>query len=251
MLFDEQVARRYEAWYETGEGRRADALEKALLLRMLRRFRGARNLLEVGCGTGHFTRWFAHLWLRPVGLDLSPAMLAEARKKDGVALVLGDAAHLPFADGSFELVALITTLEFLPQPERALREAARVARRGIILGVLNGLSLLALRRRLQGLFRESVYSRAHLFHVWELKSLVQHALGDRAMTVNWRTTLFPRVLGGRESLLPFGGFIGMWIDLEEDRELRRAGWLCTPSRARRHGSAGGHTSTPRPTSSAM
>ncbi|HID87600.1 MAG TPA: class I SAM-dependent methyltransferase, partial [Anaerolineae bacterium] len=107
MLFDEQIARRYEAWYEAGEGRRADALEKALLLKMVQGFPGARDLLEVGCGTGHFTRWFARLGLRAVGLDLSPAMLAEARGRDGIPLILGDAACLPFADGSFELVALI------------------------------------------------------------------------------------------------------------------------------------------------
>lgn len=185
---------------------------------MVRGFPGARDLLEVGCGTGHFARWFARLGLRTAGLDLSPTMLAEARKRDGIPLVLGDAAHLPFADGSFELVALITTLEFLPQPQRALREAARVARRGVILGVLNGLSLLAFRRRLQGLFRETVYSRAHLFHVWELRGLVRRALGHRSVTIGWRTTLFPRFLGLRDSSLPVGGFIGMWIDLEGDRE---------------------------------
>jgi len=218
MLFDEQIARRYEAWYEAGEGRRADALEKALLLKMVQGFPGARDLLEVGCGTGHFTRWFARLGLRAVGLDLSPAMLAEARGRDGIPLILGDAACLPFADGSFELVALITTLEFLPQPQRALQEAARVARRGVILGVLNRLSLLALRRRLQGLFRKTVYSRAHLFHVWELKGLARCALGSRPITIGWRTTLFPRFLGLRDSSLPFGGFIGMWMYLEKDEE---------------------------------
>ena len=218
LLFDERLASRYEAWYETGEGQRADALEKALLLKMLQRFPGSKHLLEVGCGTGHFTRWFAHLGLRTIGLDLSPAMLAEARKRDGIALILGDAAYLPFADDSIELVALITTLEFLPQPQRALREAVRVARRGIILGVLNGLSILALQRRAEGLFRRTVYSRAHLFHVWELKRLVQRALDHRLVSIGWRTTLFPKFLRLRDSSLPFGGFIGMWVSLGGDEE---------------------------------
>ena len=40
VLFDEQVAPHYEAWFETSEGRRADRLEKALLGRLHRR-RGA------------------------------------------------------------------------------------------------------------------------------------------------------------------------------------------------------------------
>jgi ubiquinone/menaquinone biosynthesis C-methylase UbiE len=67
----------YEAWYET-TGRRADRLEKALFRQMLARFPQASSLLEIGCGTGHFTRWFKELGLRTAGLDLSLPMLAEA-----------------------------------------------------------------------------------------------------------------------------------------------------------------------------
>ncbi|MBN1135320.1 MAG: hypothetical protein JXM73_01975, partial [Anaerolineae bacterium] len=54
------LASGYEAWYET-TGRRADRLEKALLKQLLARFPQASSLLEVGCGTGHFTRWLKEL----------------------------------------------------------------------------------------------------------------------------------------------------------------------------------------------
>lgn len=54
--FDEQVPAQYEAWYETPEGRRADSLEKAVLRWLLRDVRADR-VLEIGCGTGHFSRW--------------------------------------------------------------------------------------------------------------------------------------------------------------------------------------------------
>ena len=57
VWFDEGMAQSYESWYE-GEGRRADILERELLNRFLQRFPGVRTILEVGCGTGHFTRWF-------------------------------------------------------------------------------------------------------------------------------------------------------------------------------------------------
>jgi Zn-dependent protease len=67
----------YEAWYEN-TGRRADRLEKALLKQLLARFPQASSILEVGCGTGHFTRWFEELGLQTAGLDLSLSMLAEA-----------------------------------------------------------------------------------------------------------------------------------------------------------------------------
>lgn len=65
---------RYENWYQT-TGRRADRLEKALLRRLLVNFKSAHTILEVGCGTGHFTRWFNELGLYAVGLDVSPPML--------------------------------------------------------------------------------------------------------------------------------------------------------------------------------
>jgi SAM-dependent methyltransferase len=52
-------------------------------------------VLEVGCGTGHFTRWLAEEAFRVAGLDISEAMLAEARKRNGVLYVVGDALALP------------------------------------------------------------------------------------------------------------------------------------------------------------
>jgi hypothetical protein len=55
----------YETWYET-VGRRADCLEKVLLRQLLAGFPQAQTMLEVGCGTGHFTIWSKHLgtlWL--------------------------------------------------------------------------------------------------------------------------------------------------------------------------------------------
>ena len=57
--FDDSVlAGRYESWYE-GPGQAADMLEKDLLRKLLSRFPDASSALEVGCGTGHFTRWLA------------------------------------------------------------------------------------------------------------------------------------------------------------------------------------------------
>jgi ubiquinone/menaquinone biosynthesis C-methylase UbiE len=129
-LDDASLASRYDEWY-SGEGRRADALEKELLQKLLGTFPNARSVLEVGCGTGHFTRWMAKRNLNAVGLDISEAMLREARRLGGgPAYLRGNALFLPIADRSHDLTALITTLEFLPDPARALSEAVRVARQG-------------------------------------------------------------------------------------------------------------------------
>jgi SAM-dependent methyltransferase len=206
--FDKGIAAHYETWYEAPEGRRADALEKASLRRLLESFPGTPSILEVGSGTGHFTRWFDHQGLAAVGLDLSAAMLTRARALDGIPLARGDACRLPFADGSFDLVAFITTLEFLECPREALAEALRVTRQGLILGVLNRWSLLGLQRRLAGFLRPTVYDAAHFYSVEGLGRLLRSVVRDGAQIV-WHTTLFPGTWPCERASPRWGGFIAM------------------------------------------
>jgi SAM-dependent methyltransferase len=208
---DPALASRYEAWY-ANEGRRADILEKALLGKLLQLLPRARSILEVGCGTGHFTRWLGESGLDAMGLDISEPMLSEARRFGGPRYLLGDARSLPLADRSSDVTALITTLEFLPDPGCALSEAMRVARQGVLLGVLNRWSLLALQYRLSG---RALWRSARFFGPWELARLAQRAAGRRATKVTWRTTLWP-VPGVRDLPLPWGGFIGMVVELQEE-----------------------------------
>jgi ubiquinone/menaquinone biosynthesis C-methylase UbiE len=197
----------YEAWYET-IGRRADRLEKALLKQLLARFPQAGSLLEVGCGTGHFTRWFGEQGLQGVGLDLSLPMLAEAIRLESAPCVRGDALALPFSSSAFDLVALITTLEFVSDPARAVAEALRVARRGLILGVLNHQSNLGWQLRKEG---GPVWDAARFFAPAELIHLVRRGAAGGQAEVVWRTTLWP-VWPGKLPL-PWGGFIGMAVRL--------------------------------------
>ena len=210
VAFDERVAAHYEAWYETLEGRQADELEKAVLGWLLQRFPRPGSMLELGCGTGHFTRWLSDEGLAAVGLDLSAAMLAEAQALDGFPLVRADARRLPFADSAYDLTALITTLEFLERPGEALVEALRVTRQGVIVGVLNRWSVLGLQRRLEGFFRPTVYDSTHFYGVGELKRLLRSVAGGEVHIV-WRTTLFPRGWPWPWARLPWGGFIGMGL----------------------------------------
>jgi SAM-dependent methyltransferase len=207
------LAQRYEQWYLEA-GRRADTLEKALLGKLLCTFPNARTALEVGCGTGHFTRWMAGKGFDTVGLDASQPMLKEARRYDGSQYLLGDASALPLADRSFDLVALITTLEFVPDPARALAEAIRVARQGVLLGVLNRYSLLAMRHHLSG---KTLWRSARFFGPGDLADIVEQAAGSRIRALRWRTTLWP-IPGVTDLRLPWGGFIGMAVRLREESD---------------------------------
>lgn len=72
---------------------------------------------------------------RYTGLDLTPAMLARARRKAAalgldIRLDQGDARRLPYGDATFDAVVLHLILAVTPHPERVLTEATRVLRRG-------------------------------------------------------------------------------------------------------------------------
>ncbi len=87
---------------------------------------GRERVLDVGCGSGEFTAVLREdTDAELVGADADPGLLARVDAAD--ALVAGDATRLPFRDRSFDLVACQALLVNLPEPERAVREFARVS----------------------------------------------------------------------------------------------------------------------------
>lgn len=111
--------------------------EKLLVGDLRRRFGGllAGESLEVAVGSGLNLPYYTDAVTLAVGVDLSPGMLAEARRRAdalgrAIELVEGDAQRLPFADASFDTVAISLGLCTVPDPALALREMARVCRPG-------------------------------------------------------------------------------------------------------------------------
>jgi ArsR family transcriptional regulator len=93
-------------------------------------------LLDIGTGTGRMAELFAPHARHVTAFDKSPEMLRIARTRlqqlpaDAVELVQGDFTALPFADGSFDTVLFHQVLHYAQEPEGVLAEAARVARAG-------------------------------------------------------------------------------------------------------------------------
>ena len=132
----------YDAWYRTPRGRWIGECEFELLNRALAP-RPGETLLDVGCGTGHFTRLFAQrTGVEVVGLDPNLDWLAFARSAGTAACVAGRAERLPFRDASFDVAIAVTSLCFVAAEREALREIVRVTRRRIAVGLLNRHSLL-------------------------------------------------------------------------------------------------------------
>jgi SAM-dependent methyltransferase len=95
-----------------------------------------RDVLDVGCGEGVVSERLAARVARVVGLDRDlPRLRATWTERAGVEFVSGDAHALPFEDGAFEMVTLIESLQLVDAPARALAEAARVARRWLLVTV--------------------------------------------------------------------------------------------------------------------
>ncbi len=95
-------------------------------------FKGRKRILDVGTGTGFVASILSRLGHEVVGLDISRGMLEVARRKCDVELVMGDAEDLPFDDGSFDAVVCRHLIWTLPNPKKALKEWARVAREKVV-----------------------------------------------------------------------------------------------------------------------
>ncbi len=91
-----------------------------------------QSILDVGCGTGALLSALQRIdpAARLRGVDLTPAMLRIASRKlaPAAALAAADAAALPFADRSFDLVLTTSSFHLWDDPLAGLREMARVAR---------------------------------------------------------------------------------------------------------------------------
>jgi SAM-dependent methyltransferase len=93
-----------------------------------------RRVLDLGTGTGSaalvLARWFPEAEI--VGVDLSPRMIDEAQRKlppelaGRVRFEVGDAEHLPYEDGSFDLVTLANAIPFFDELARLVAPGGAV-----------------------------------------------------------------------------------------------------------------------------
>jgi ubiquinone/menaquinone biosynthesis C-methylase UbiE len=108
----------------------------------------ARRILALGCGTGVEVRALRRL-TRPevaiVGVDHSPALIDTARRhtadeglSGNVTYEVGDAHHLPYSDGEFDIVTLHTLISHVDDPPQVLREARRLVRPGGTIAIFDG-----------------------------------------------------------------------------------------------------------------
>lgn len=186
-----ELAAKYDAWFATPHGRYVHRFEREAVME-LAAVENGMTIADIGCGTGIYTEEFLRAGARVTGVDISPEMLAVAAKNtavysDMVDFLQGDAAALPFADGSFDMVTSITAMEFFTDPRACLQEMHRVVRPGgrLVVATLGSLSPWSWQRRLKSYFKKTVFRHARFYSIGDLRAfLAPHPVAA------WRGTVF-------------------------------------------------------------
>lgn len=204
--------REYEAWYETVRGSWMAGREFDLMIRLMNPPTGV-TLLDVGCGTGHFSRRFAAAGLRVTGLDPDPAMLDYAhRLGGGVDYLRGTATALPLPDRSYDYVTAVTSLCFIADAPRALQELWRVARHAVLLGLLNRHSLLYRQKHDRGGYRDARWDTPTDVQRWTRRLEPAPGITVRSAIFLPSGGVFARAVEAVfPNMLPWGAFLAVLL----------------------------------------
>ena len=115
-------------------------VSKEQIARLYHRYRFAsrlcegRDVLEVACGGGMGLGYLAEKAKRVIGGDIDKRILEIAKDtykgRDNIEIQQLSAENLPFEDNSFDVILLYEAIYYLAQPERFIKEAKRVLRKG-------------------------------------------------------------------------------------------------------------------------
>lgn len=222
LVFDSTIAGHYYDWMVSGQGRAIEKSLEGLVTRLLDPKSGDR-ILDIGCGAANHLLIFSRMGLDVSGIDSSKVMIERAQARLGNRCTLKTAAaeNLPFDDNEFDLATFINTLEFLDDPQEALREAGRVAQKKVFVGTFNSFSWNGVVKRAQGYLGNPLFKHTRFFSLWQLKTLLEAAYGPVPM--EWKCVkIRPRFYKESDFLSkgfwnwensPFGFFLGISASL--------------------------------------
>ncbi|MSP16437.1 MAG: class I SAM-dependent methyltransferase [Myxococcales bacterium] len=151
------------------------------------------RVLDVGCGTGANGPVLAAAGRTAIGVDASSVPLAQhgSGERGHTARVRGDAASLPFADGSFDLVAALDVLEHMDDDRAAAREFLRVLAPGG-----RAIIFVPALKILWGL-QDDVSHHRRRYRRAELHAVLTNAGLEVERLTYFNTLLFPPILAAR------------------------------------------------------
>jgi ubiquinone/menaquinone biosynthesis C-methylase UbiE len=169
MSFFDELATKYDLWYEKPFGRSAYELELSCIKSMMGSFHRA---LEIGVGTGRFA---SKLGVR-FGVDPSFGMLRIAKRRE-ILCVQAVGEYLPFRNGSFDLVLIVVSICFVDDPLKVLYESRRVLKEGgsLLLGLIPAQSRWADFYRRKGEEGHPIYKRAKFYPLEDIESMLRRS----------------------------------------------------------------------------
>lgn len=128
-------------------------------------------VLEVGVGEGRFISKVIKEGAVYVGIDISRRILNYATEKvesdDAIHLVVADAESLPFRDKVFDECFCISTIFFIPNQSKAIKEMGRIVKTNLVIDFRNTLSPALMRHRLETFLRQL----RHALHELKLRAM--------------------------------------------------------------------------------
>ena len=139
--------------FTSAEDSFSDNIERPAVRRLIGEVAGKR-VLDLGCGSGTYSVWFAQLGAQVAGLDVSQTMIELAfdrARRQGAQIdfrVADIREPLPFGDEEFDLIFTGTALHYVDDLESTMKEAARVMKRdgSLVASVLHPVSTARFQR---------------------------------------------------------------------------------------------------------
>ncbi|MEK6287080.1 MAG: methyltransferase domain-containing protein [Acidobacteriota bacterium] len=124
--------------FTSAEDSFSDNIERPAIKQLIGDITGAR-LLDLGCGSGTYSLWFAELGAQVVGLDISQTMISLAQAKASERGLKPDfrvadiREALPFPEAEFDMVFTGTSLHYVGDIDAMMKQVARVMKPGALL----------------------------------------------------------------------------------------------------------------------
>lgn len=165
-----EIANSYDNYYQSDFGKKVNKIEQNIIGTLLKQIPKS-EMLELGCGTGHWSEYFSKKGFTLTGIDISEVMLNIARNKNiNAEFKYADSQNIPFKDESFKIISSITMLEFVENQDRVINEIYRVLKKGgwLVLGCLNKDSIIAKNKK-----NSETFKNANFLTIHEIKSKLE------------------------------------------------------------------------------
>jgi len=176
------IIRHYDEYSKTYDAKNQSFSQQEidkLALQLIRSQAQGKRVLEVGCGTGIWIQFLLPVVNSIEGIDLSPGMVEQAKKK-GLPAKVGSAEAIPYKEKSFDFIFSYRVLPHVPNLKKALTEIKRVLREDgkaiIMFYNKNSVKRIFLRQKMEN----KVYTRFYgIKDIQKLDSSASFLLGTK------------------------------------------------------------------------